>query len=132
MPRRSTATIGWAFSTSPPERASHCGSCTDVGMSEPVVSTSGPASAGVPTALARTTPIDTVPEAPLIVSRSASKVAHSRVTPGTAGTVASPKICEVHSLHASSFLGAAICAGPVGVSVVGVGPDPPECPESEA
>ena len=72
IPRRSTATIGRVLRMSAPARDSHTGSCSDVGRSEPVVSTSGPASAGVAAERARTTPIDSVPVAPLIGSRSAS------------------------------------------------------------
>ena len=64
--------MGWVLSTSVPLRDSHTGSCTDDGRSEPVVITSGPASAGVATDLARTTPMLSVPVAPLIESRSAS------------------------------------------------------------
>ena len=72
MPRRSTETIGWLLSTSAPERDSHTGSCSDDGRSVPVVNTSGPASGGVCTERARTTPMLSVPVAPLIGSRSAS------------------------------------------------------------
>ncbi len=72
MPRRSTATIGAFVSTSAPARDSQAGSCTEDGRSEPVVITSGPASAGVCADVARTTPMLTVPVAPLIGSRSAS------------------------------------------------------------
>ena len=72
MPRRSTATIGCVLSTSAPARDSHTGSCTDDGRSDPVVITSGPASSGVCTERARTTPMLTGPVAPLIESRSAS------------------------------------------------------------
>ena len=66
MPRRSTATIGLVFRTSAPPRDSHTGSCADDGRSVPVVITSGPASAGVAADLARTTPMLSVPVAPLI------------------------------------------------------------------
>ena len=72
MPRRSTATIGWPARTSTPDRDSHTGSCSVEGKSEPVVNTSGPASAGVLTERARITPMVTVPVAPAIGSRSAS------------------------------------------------------------
>ena len=53
-------------------------------------------------------------------------------TPGGAGTPASPKTWVVHGLQARSFLGAAISGGPSGGAVVGLGPDPPGCPESDA
>ena len=72
MPRRSTETTGWLLSTSMPDRDSHTGNCTEVGRSEPVVMTSGPASAGVSLDRARTTPMLTVPLAPAMGSRSAS------------------------------------------------------------
>jgi hypothetical protein len=72
VPRRSTATIGCVLRTSPPARDSQTGSCSDDGRSDPVVITSGPASSGVCGPFARTTPMLTVPVAPLIGSSSAS------------------------------------------------------------
>jgi hypothetical protein len=72
VPRRSTATIGFVLSTSAPARDSHTGSWVDDGRSVPVVITKGPASLGVWAEVARTTPMLTVPVAPLIGSRSAS------------------------------------------------------------
>ncbi|SHW67794.1 Uncharacterised protein [Mycobacteroides abscessus subsp. abscessus] len=72
MPRRSTATTGRVFNRSTPPRCSHTGSWCDVGMSDPVVMTIGPASAGVVASRARTTPMLTVPAEPPRESRSAS------------------------------------------------------------
>ena len=73
VPRRSTATIGFVLRMSEPARDSHTGSCDDDGRSVPVVITTGPASAGVSTEVARTTPmLMGLPPAPLIGSRSAS------------------------------------------------------------
>ena len=105
------------MSTSVPLRDSQIGSPTEDATSVPVVITSGPASDGVATDLACTTPMLTVPVAPLIESRSASYSAHSRLTPAGAGTAAAPKSLLVQSRHDSSFLGASTGGGPVGACV---------------
>ena len=76
--------------------------------------TSGPASLGVWPERARTTPMLTDPDPPLTGSRSASKVAHSNLTPGAPGTPASALTFDVQSRHDRSFLGAAIGGGPLG------------------
>ena len=84
-----------------------------------MVITSGPASGGVSWDRARTTPMVTVPLALSIGSRSASKVAQSRVTPTGGAIDTSENSREVQSRHARSFFGASIAGGPSGGGVVG-------------
>src|SRR4051812_35330080 len=127
MPRLSTATIGLVFKTSAPARVSQTGSCTEVGMFQPVVTTSGPASGGVCEDRARTTPTVMVPDAVLIGSSSASKVAQSSFTLTGGGTDASENTRDVQSRHARSFFGFSTGGGPAsGLRVTGLpcGPDP--------
>jgi hypothetical protein len=83
-----------------------------------VVITNGPASSGVWSDVACTTPILRVPVAPSIGSRSASKLAQSSFTPETGVMPASLNTRDVHSRQCSSFLGASMAGGPAAGLVV--------------